>query len=153
MYLYYMILQKGLIEKMKVKLESGAYLPTKAHPTDAGYDLYARTSAEILPRSYATFDTGVCVEIPKGYVGLVCGRSGLNFKNQLVLGGVGVIDESYRGSIGVQIYNHGEWTKYINKGDRIAQLVIMPCFNKEVEEAEELGDTDRGTGGFGSSGR
>ena len=138
---------------MKVKLEHGAYLPTKAHQTDAGYDLYARESKEILPRSFATFDTGVCVEIPHGYVGLVCGRSGLNFKSQLVLGGVGVVDEGYTGAVRVQIYNEGEWTRVINNGDRIGQLVVIPCLNEEVEEVEELDVTDRGNGGFGSTGR
>lgn len=138
---------------MKVKLEKGAIKPTKAHENDAGYDLYAMNHAEILPRTHHSFDTGVHIEIPHGYVGIVSGRSGLNFRKQLVLGGVGIIDENYRGTIGVMLYNHGEWTQVVNEGDRIAQLVIVPYFSEAIDVVDELSDTDRGSGGFGSTGR
>lgn len=138
---------------MRVKLDTNAIKPTKAHENDAGYDLYSRTQAEVLPRTNHSFDTGVHVEIPHGYVGLVCGRSGLNFNKHLVLGGIGIIDENYRGTIGVKLYNEGEWTQCVNPGDRIAQLVIVPCYSEGIDVVDELSDTDRGSGGFGSSGR
>jgi len=138
---------------MRVKLEDGAYEPTKAHPEDAGYDLYSREESTINPGASHRFDTGVSVEIPHGYVGIVCGRSGMNFNSSLTLDGVGVIDEGYTGTIGVKIYNHGDWTQFVQVGQRIAQLVIVPRFSGEVEIVDSLDKTERGDNGFGSSGK
>ena len=146
---------------MKIVLDKGAKMPTRAHETDAGYDLYAPCD-EIVPRSdtnsvgfglfgglyvgSTTIDTGVHVEIPRGYVGFIKSKSGLNVKHGLTA--EGVIDSGYTGSIVVKLYNHA-----FNKGDKIAQLVILPIITPELELVDSLEETERGDGGFGSTGR
>lgn len=138
---------------MKIKLLSGAKMPTRSHDGDAGLDLYARNSATIYPKESVSFDTGVCVEIPHGCFGMVANRSGLNIKHNIVCGGVGIVDEPYRGSIVVKLYNLGFEPYRVNVGDRIAQLIIQPCLFVDLDEVDELGETDRGEAGIGSSGR
>ena len=137
--------------KMKVKLDPGAYLPTRAHENDGGLDLYAMKSVWIRPRSSEFFDTGVHVAIPKGYVGFVKSRSGLMMKHDVKTDGT--IDSGYTGSIGVKLFNHGGGDLYIKAGERIAQLVIVPIITPELDLVNELEETDRGVGGFGSTGR
>ena len=139
---------------MRIALDSGAFKPTKAHEADGGYDLYAPADATVYNVRGTSIDTGVHVEIPKGYVGLIKSRSGLNIRQNIIC--EGVIDSGYTGSIVVKLrlmtdLQH-EWVR-IHRGDRIAQLVIVPCFNEELEVVDELEDTDRGNNGFGSSGR
>lgn len=136
---------------MKIKLDQGARVPTRAHRWDAGLDLYAREGQMICPGGGKLFDTGVHMEIPRGMVGLLLPRSGLNVRQDLCC--LGVIDAGYTGSIAVKLYNHGPDVQYINAGDRIAQLVLVPCALPEPELAEALEDTERGESGFGSSGR
>lgn len=136
---------------MKVKLDYGAKLPTRAHEADAGLDLYSRDSAMIWAGKSEVFDTGVHIELPKGTVGLLTSKSGLNVKHCLT--SEGTIDEGYTGSIKVKLYNNGDTHYYINKGDKISQLLILPILKPDLELADELAETERGSNGFGSSGR
>lgn len=138
---------------MKVKLLDGATLPTRSHKTDAGLDLYSRNDYMLFPGEGVAFDTGVCIELPHGTFGMVANRSGLNIKHGIVCGGVGIVDESYRGSIVVKLYNLTEDRYYIKAGDRIAQLIIQEYVHVDLEEVDELTDTDRGEAGIGSTGR
>lgn len=135
---------------MKVKLDPNAYLPERAHETDAGYDLRSRVNAWVSPGEHEMFDTGVHVEIPQGCVGLVLSKSGLMGKG---LTSRGVIDTGYTGSIKVVLYNHGSEGYAVYKGDKISQLVILPIITPELEIVDFLDDTDRGEQGFGSTGR
>lgn len=136
---------------MKVKLDYNATMPTKAHETDAGYDLYASHSKYIMQRSSAVIDTGVHIEIPAGYYGLVAGRSGMNF-NESIICPQGTIDSGYTGCIKVKLYNMTADSKMIQKGDRIAQIIFMKCEAPELEKVDALEETDRGEAGFGSTG-
>lgn len=138
--------------QMKIKLMDGARCPTRAHPTDAGLDLYARDGATIESGHSAVFDTGVCIELPHGCYGKIESKSGLNVKHGVVCCG-GVIDEPYRGSICVKLYNLSDEEYTVNRGDKIAQLVIMHYVVPEMVVVDELSDTDRGADGFGSTGR
>ena len=135
---------------MKVKLDPGAFMPTRAHETDAGLDLYSREDTAIYPRDSKCFNTGVHVAIPAGYVGMIKSKSGLNVKHNMT--SEGVIDSGYTGSIVVKLYNHGNKIEHIKAGQKISQLVILPIITPELEVVDELEDTERGTGGFGSSG-
>lgn len=136
---------------MKIKLDKGAYMPTRAHETDAGLDLYAMVSEIVPAKGSAIFDTGVHVELPKGTVGMLKSKSGLNVKYNLT--SEGVIDVGYTGSICVKLYNHGERDYFVNSGDKISQLVIMPILTPTLELVEDLEATERGNGGFGSTGK
>lgn len=137
--------------KLKIKLDKGAYMPTRAHKTDAGLDLYARESRVVPAKGSAIFDTGVHIELPKGTVGMVKSKSGLNTKHGLT--SEGVIDEGYTGSIVVKLYNNSERTFQVFAGQKISQLVILPVIiPDELEIVEELENSDRGNNGFGSSG-
>lgn len=153
---------------MKIMLDKGAILPTRAHPWDAGLDLYTpdkcyvpgvevtydsfmRAAIPNIRVGCKTIDTGVHVEIPEGYVGFIKSKSGLNVKHGLT--GEGVIDAHYTGSIKVKLYNHSAEPHYFDAGDKIAQLVIVPCLLPELEVVDQLEETDRGDGGFGSTGR
>lgn len=137
---------------MKIMLEHGAYMPTKAHQTDAGYDLYAAQGKYIAPKSSGVIDTGVHIEIPAGYFGLVAGRSGLNFKEGLIVP-QGTIDSGYIGSINVKLYNMTGDSKTINRGERIAQIIFLKCESPEFEQVDSLEETERGKDGFGSTGK
>lgn len=137
---------------MKIVLEPWAIMPTRAHEFDAGLDLYsARDDVYIYPGGSELFDTGVHVELEKGTVGMVKAKSGLNVKYGLTC--EGVIDSGFTGSIMVKLYNHGEKPYLVRNGDKISQLVILPCLLPELEVVDSLEDTERGTGGFGSTGR
>lgn len=135
---------------MKVVLDKDARMPTRAHEADAGYDLYARKSEWIAGKSSVCFDTGVHIAIPKGYVGMVKSKSGLNVNCGLT--SEGVIDSGYTGSIVVKLYNHSHKKVLIRAGQKISQLVILPILTPELELVDELEETERGTGGFGSTG-
>lgn len=136
--------------KMKIKLDEGAMITT-AHETDAGFDLYSRTTKVIHPRGSATFDTGVHVELPKGTMGLVFSKSGLNFKSNLT--SEGIIDEGYTGAVCVKLYNNSDDIYVVNEGDKITQLIVVPILKPDIEIVTELSATARGDNGFGSSGK
>lgn len=143
--------------KLKIKRLTGtAKLPTKAHPSDAGFDLYADESKCLLPcdiredKKAHKISTGVAVEIPNGYYGRVVPRSGLTTKTGLRVE-EGTIDSGYRGEIKVMCDSHQFY--YMDQGERIAQLIIQPLPAFEIEEVEELGVGERGQKGFGSSGK
>lgn len=138
------------------KLNPGAKLPTYGSAEAAGADLYAclEESLTIQPGQTAWIPTGLAMEIPKGYAGLVYARSGLACKLGLAPANkVGVIDSDYRGPVTVVLFNHGAQAQTIENGQRIAQLVITPVAQARFEAVEELDDTVRGQGGFGSTGR
>ena len=135
--------------KMKIKIDPGAKMPTRAHPWDAGLDLYAKEDDKVF--GSAVFDTGVHVQIPHGYYGEIRSRSGLLFKHDLTTDGT--IDSNYNGSIKVKLVNHLKYPYMVQAGDKIAQLVIVPCLLPELELVDSLEETDRGDGGFGSTGR
>ena len=136
---------------MKIQLDENAVMPTRAHPYDAGLDLYAMESGYIRVNNSHTFDTGVHVQIPEGYYGELRSRSGLMCNHGITTDGT--IDSHYTGSIRVCLFNTGGNKYYVHAGDKIAQLVIVPCLLPELELGERLEDTDRGDGGFGSTGR
>lgn len=140
------------METMKVMLENGAFMPERAHDTDAGLDLRTRHPWSIAPGRRAKFDTGVHIQLPKGMYGKIESKSGLNV-NQGVVSCGGVIDEGYTGSIAVELYNLGEKIVMFDKGDKIAQLVIMPYATPKLELTEQLDESERGANGFGSTGR
>lgn len=138
---------------MKITLDANAIMPTKAHKHDGGYDLYARESLIIGAKESATIDTGVHVELPVGTVGFIKSRSGLMFKHD-VIAGEGVIDVGFSGSIGVKLFNLGGKDYKVNAGDKITQLVVLKLADVgELELVEQFEDTERGSNGFGSSGR
>lgn len=136
---------------MKIKLDNGAYTPTRAHSADAGLDIYSREQKLVRAHDSECFDTGVHIEIPKGFVGFLKSKSGLNVKHGLT--SEGVIDSGYTGSICVKLYNNSDEDYIINGGDKISQLVILPIVLPDLEIVTELGKTDRGNNGFGSSGK
>lgn len=137
---------------MRIKLDPGAYMPERAHETDAGYDLRARDAYMVQPYGSVKIDTGVHIELPRGTVGMLKSKSGLNVKRDIT--SEGVIDVGYTGSIVVKLYNHGPSCYRIGAGDKITQLVIMPLADAgELELVSALDDTERGNGGFGSTGR
>jgi len=139
------------------KTDPRAKLPTYGSAEAAGADLYALLPTEtvtVVAGKTEMIHTGVAMEIPTGYVGLVCARSGLACKKGLAPANkVGVIDSDYRGEIIVALHNHSDVDCAIADGERIAQLVIVPYLTAELQEAETLSDTERGAGGFGSTGK
>ena len=136
--------------KLKVVLDPGAIIPTRAHSTDAGLDLYSPVEGAIYPGYSLSIDTGVHIEIPTGYVGMIKSKSGLNVKYGIT--SEGVIDAGYIGSMVVKLYNHGKDLFYIAKGQKISQLVLLPIITPDLEQVDTLEKTDRGCGGFGSTG-
>ena len=137
---------------MKIKLDKGAYIPTRAHETDAGLDIYARDSQIVPAKESAIFDTGVHIELPAGTAGMLKSKSGLYVNHGIV--SEGVIDVGYTGSIKVKLYNHSGYDYTVEAGDKITQLVILPLADVgSLELVDELGETDRGDNGFGSSGK
>lgn len=137
------------------KLDNRAVEPKYGSAAAAGADLYAVMDAPLAlaPGETALVHTGLAVEIPAGFVGLVCARSGLATKRGLAPANkVGVIDADYRGEVMVALHNHGAEPQTIDHGERIAQLVLVPYLTAAYEQADDLSDTARGAGGFGSTG-
>ena len=137
------------------KLNEFAYTPTRGSEGAAGYDLYAAVDEPIIIKPHTTvkIGTGIAVEIPKGNFGGIFARSGLATKRGLAPANkVGVIDSDYRGEVIVALHNHGDSYQVIENGERIAQLVILPFVSVEFNEVENLDETERGDGGFGSTG-
>ena len=144
------------MEKINIKkLSEDAVIPTYATECSAGADLYACINdvLKIMPGESKFINTGIAMEIPNGYAGFIYARSGLASKKGLAPANkVAVIDSDYRGEIIVVLHNHSNEERYIEPGERIAQLVIAPFLQGEFNEVLELSDTSRGNGGFGSTG-
>ena len=145
------------MEPIKVKkLREGAHLPTYGTAFSAGADLYAclEASVTIAPGETKKIPTGLSMEIPIGCAGLIYARSSLGTKQGLAPANkVGVVDSDYRGEFMIFLHNHGSQTQTVSHGDRVAQLLVTPVFTPGFEEADELTDTARGAGGFGSTGK
>ena len=136
---------------MRVKLDAGAHIPTRAHSTDAGLDLYAMHGGIVRAHNTATFHTGVHVEAPPNTAVLLQPKSGLMTHNDILT--FGVIDESYRGEILVHMFNLGSDDYNVRAGDRISQMLVLVAKYESVEPVDELSDGERGNRGFGSTGR
>ena len=137
--------------KLKVKrIHKEAKLPTYGHKGDAGMDLFSAEDILLEKGKAIPVPTGIQVAVPEGHVGLVWDKSGISLKGVHRL--AGVIDSGYRGEIKVVMINLGEEPFVINKGKKIAQMLIQPVLSVEIEETGDLGDTIRGDGGFGSTG-
>lgn len=136
---------------MKIKIDKGAFIPVRAHGTDAGADLRSPIDAIVPARGSRVIDTGVHVQLPHGYVGMLKSKSGLNIKHGIT--SEGVIDEGYTGSIKAKLYNHMDEPYNIARGDKITQLVILPCKYVHFDLVDDLEDSERGDGGFGSTGK
>ena len=137
------------------KLAATAKLPARATAGDAGLDLYASEPASLAPGARASVGTGIAVEIPEGHAGLVLPRSGWAAKHGIALvNAPGLIDAGYRGEVRVLLLNTDRDAPFeVSEGDRIAQLLVVPFASLEPVEADELGVSERGKGGFGSTGR
>ena len=136
---------------MKIKLDPVAWIPERAHDTDAGLDLKSPVDITVPARGSATIDTGVHVQLPPGTAGMLKSKSGLNVKHGIT--SEGVIDEGYTGSIVVKLYNHTLDDYHVRIGDKISQLVVVPVLTPKIEFVDELDGGERGESGFGSSGR
>lgn len=145
------------MEKIRIKrLREGAQMPTYGTEFSAGADLYAclEQAVAIAPGETVKIPTGIALELPVGTAGLVFARSSLGTKRGLAPANkVGVIDSDYRGELMVMLHNHGKEAQQIAHGERVAQLLVVPVFTPGFVEAEELSDTLRGEGGFGSTGK
>lgn len=137
---------------MKILLDDGAFMPERAHPTDAGLDLRTPRNVYIAPRASAVIDTGVHIQLPHGYFGKIESKSGLNVGHGIVSCG-GVIDEGYTGSIAVKLYNMSDKPFEFRWGEKVAQMVIQPYVAPDMAIADRLEVTERGSDGFGSTGR
>lgn len=147
---------------MKVKLlYKNSKMPTKAHTSDACYDLYARLDVneypmkfvEIPPHDYREISFGIATEIPEHLFAFIVPRSSLGFKKHCRLSNsVGIIDSGYRGEWKASIYNDSDVSQYIQDGEKICQFGLTPIYNEVLYEVDELSESDRGTGGFGSTG-
>jgi dUTP pyrophosphatase len=137
-----------------LRLDPELSLPAAAHSGDAGIDLLAREETVLGPGQWAMVPTGIAVAIPEGYAGLVAPRSGLAARHGLsVVNGPGVVDAGYRGEIKAILINHGPEPITLHRGDRVAQLVVVPVVNVDLQEVDTLPESDRGAGGFGSTGK
>jgi len=136
-----------------VRLREEARAPTKAYPSDAGFDLYSPDSFTLLPGESRLVKTGIAIELPSGFGAVVRSRSSQAKRGVVICGGTGTVDPGYRGDIGVGLHNLGTQTYMVERGHRIAQLVIERVYDVELVECDELSPSDRQTSGFGSSGR
>lgn len=127
-------------------------VPSSAHPGDAGLDLYAACDAVVTGET-VLIPTGVAVAVPDGHVGLVCPRSGLSKWGVTVANAPGVVDSGYRGELMVRLTTTSSTPYQVTRGDRIAQLLVIPALRPEVTVVDDLDGTERGAGGFGSTGR
>ena len=137
---------------MKIKLDEGAYVPSRGYEADAGLDLRTPKRVVVYPNDSVTINTGVHVEVPFGYFGKLESKSGLNVNYGIVSHG-GVIDSGYTGPIVVKLYNHGKQKYVFEEGDKIVQLIVQPCLLPMIELVDDLEDTYRGDNGFGSTGK
>lgn len=135
---------------LNVMLDKGAFVPERAHSTDAGLDLRAPKRYVVPAHGSVVIDTGVHIELPNNTVGMLKSKSGLNVKHGIT--GEGVIDVGYTGSICAKLYNNSAEPHVFNRGDKIIQLVILPVLLSDVTVVDSLEDTERGDNGFGSTG-
>ena len=136
---------------LKVKLLENGKVPSKAHSGDAGFDVFVKEEIIIKSKTLEKIPLGICIEIPEGYVAMIDDKSGVASKGLFTVGGV--IDSTYRGEIHCVIWNNSNEDITFNKHQKIAQMIIFPCYTKvDYELVSELSETDRGSGGFGSSG-
>lgn len=136
---------------MKIKLDKGAFVPTRAHDTDAGADLRSPIDTVVPAMGSRVIDTGVRIQLPHGCVGMLKSKSGLHVKHDIT--SEGVIDEGYTGTIKVKLYNHSDEPYSIERGDKITQLVILPCEYVKFDLVDYLEDSERGGDGFGITGK
>ena len=136
---------------MKIKLDHGAYMPSRAHDTDAGMDLRTPRKVTVPAHGSAIIDTGVHVELPEGCAGLLVSKSGLNVKHGIT--STGLIDEGFTGTILVSLYNHSDEAYSFAAGDKVTQLVVMSVRYEPVEIVQEISGGERGDDGYGSTGR
>ena len=137
--------------KVNIKLDKGAYMPERAHATDAGADIRTPEFFILDPHSSKIVHTGVHIETPENCVTMVKSKSGLYTKYGITT--TGVVDEGFTGEVLIKLMNNGPHTVYFNEGDKIAQLVVMPVFYPDFEQVDEISGGDRGDGGYGSTGR
>lgn len=144
---------KGVVARnaIKIQLDDGAIMPERAHPEDAGLDLFTPKTVHVPAKGSATIDTGVHVQLPEGTAGVLMSKSGLNVNFDTT--NTGLIDEGYTGSIKVKLYNHGDRSFCITEGGKISQLVIVPVQRPVPIQVEQITGGKRGTGGFGSTGK
>lgn len=139
--------------KLKVAVKEGMPIPEHAKKGDAGLDLRSTVTTEVHPKQVVMVGSGLRVEIPRGYFGLIAPRSSIAALHNVTLANTpGVIDSGYRGEIMLPLYNSGNETYVVKKGDRIAQLIIIPCMECECVDSDDLSKTERGSDGFGSTG-
>jgi len=139
------------VPTIRIAIDEGAKKPTRAHDNDAGLDLYAAEDKVIFANSFDTVETGIHIEIPEGYVGLLTSKSGLMRYNGVTCRGT--IDPGYTGSVKAIIFNHGGQMVQVKAGEKITQMVIVPCITPSLEVVDELPETERGNNGFGSTGK
>lgn len=134
-----------------VVLKNGAFMPEKAHNADAGFDIKTPYTVVIQPHDSIVVDTGVCMLIPEGYVGMLKSKSGLNVKHGIT--GEGVVDAHYKGSIVAKLYNHSDEPHIFNTGDKLIQIVLLPIPDVTLNLVKSFSvETERGENGFGSTG-
>lgn len=136
---------------MRIKLDEGAFVPSRAHATDAGIDLRTPVAVTVPAHGSAVIDTGVHVELPQGCAGLLVSKSGLNVKHGIT--STGLIDEGYTGTILVRLYNHSDTDYTFHEGDKVTQLVVIPVRYERVEIVDSINGGERGDNGYGSTGR
>lgn len=136
---------------MEIILDDGAYMPSRAHSTDAGLDLRTPKAVTVPAYGSVSVDTGVHVALPRGCSGLLVSKSGLNVRHDIT--STGLIDEGYTGSIVVKLYNNGGGDYRLAAGDKITQLVVIPVVCESLEQVSAFNATERGDNGFGSTGR
>ena len=137
--------------KINVMLDEGAYMPEYAHfGADAGADIRTPIHVAVMPHSAVIIDTGIHIEIPRGFVGMLKSKSGLNVNKSIL--SEGVIDSGYTGTIRVKLYNHGDQTVTFERGDKVTQLVVIPVRYVPVEVVDTIDGGERGAAGFGSTG-
>lgn len=138
---------------MNITVTDKEFLPTRGTSSAAGLDLYVLQNTFILAGTTSMVDTGVSVEIPENHFGLLCLRSSMGKKNLTLANTIGIIDSDYRGNIIINVKNNDKrYSVTLNRGDRVAQLIIVPYISPEIKVVEELSETVRGDGGFGSTG-
>lgn len=141
----------GDMERIKIKIDEGGYMPTRAHVTDAGLDLYTPELIVVPANGSWMVDTRVHIAIPAGYFGKIESKSGLMCNHGIAVPG-GVIDSGYTGSIRVKLENHSNASYKFERGSKIAQIIFIPCLLCDMQQVSDLETTDRGNNGFGSTG-
>lgn len=141
-----------MIDCIRIRLDEGAKVPSRAYKADAGLDLYAVDGQTLAPFSAGNFETGVHIEIPAGYYGRLESKSGLNINHRIICPG-GIIDSGYSGAIVVALYNLSHKYYRIEKGEKLCQLLILPCETPDVEIVDSIKSGERASNGFGSTGK